>query len=79
MTKEEFMASGVNRLRDLRQEYGLALWGLAGRAGVSASTLSAIERWDYLPTPPVRQRIAEALGVEASAIWPECGLGGERG
>jgi DNA-binding XRE family transcriptional regulator len=79
MTKEEFMASRANRLRVLRQEHELALWGLAARAGVSASTLSAIERWDYLPTPPVRQRIAEALGVEASAIWPECGLIGERG
>jgi DNA-binding XRE family transcriptional regulator len=73
------MAIGSNRLRDLRREHGLALWGLAARAGVSASTLSAIERWDYLPTPPVRQRIADALGVEASAIWPECGLVGERG
>jgi lambda repressor-like predicted transcriptional regulator len=71
------MASGINRLRALRNEQGLALWGLAARAGVSASTLSAIERWDYLPTPPVRQRIADALGVDASAIWPEGGFGGE--
>ena len=73
------MASGMNRLRALRNEQELALWGLAARAGVSASTLSAIERWDYLPTPPVRQRIAEALGVEASAIWPECGPAVEAG
>jgi lambda repressor-like predicted transcriptional regulator len=67
------MGSGANRLRDLRRDHGLALWGLAARSGVSASTLSAIERWDYLPTPPTRQRIADALGVEAAAIWPECG------
>jgi len=67
------MGSGANRLREFRREHGLALWGLAARTGVSTSTLSAIERWDYLPTPPVRQRIADALGVEASAIWPECG------
>ena len=73
------MGSGTNRLRELRKEQGLALWGLAARTGVSASTLSAIERWDYLPTPPVRQRIAEALGVEASAIWPEFGLAAEAG
>jgi DNA-binding XRE family transcriptional regulator len=70
------MAHGTNRLRDLRGEHGLALWGLAARAGVSASTLSAIEKWDYLPTSPVRRRIAAALGVEASAIWPECGISG---
>jgi DNA-binding XRE family transcriptional regulator len=62
-----------NRLKGFRRERELALWGLAARSGVSASTLSAIERWDYLPTPPVRQRIADALGVEVSAIWPECG------
>ena len=79
MTAGGVMASGTNRLRVLRQEHELALWGLAARAGVSASTLSAIERWDYLPTPPVRQRIAEALGVEPSAIWPECGLVGDHG
>ncbi len=68
------MAIGCNRLQALRSGQGLALWGLAARAGVSASTLSAIERWDYLPTPPVRRRIAEALGVEASSIWPEGGI-----
>jgi DNA-binding XRE family transcriptional regulator len=71
------MATGSNRLRDLRREHGLALWGLAARTGVSASTLSAIERWDYVPTRPVRQRIADALGVELSAIWPERGPAGE--
>ncbi len=68
-----------NRLKEFRRERELALWGLAARSGVSASTLSAIERWDYVPTLPVRQRIAEALGVEASAIWPECGHNEERG
>ena len=65
---------GKNRLRELRRERSLAQWGLAALTGVSASTISAIERWDYLPSPPVRRRISEALGVEASAIWPECGL-----
>jgi DNA-binding XRE family transcriptional regulator len=68
------MGSGTNRLQELRQERGLAQWGLSARTGVSASTVSAIERWDYKPSAPVRQRIADALGVEVSAIWPECGL-----
>jgi DNA-binding XRE family transcriptional regulator len=66
-----------NRLREFRREQELALWGLAARAGVSPSTLSAIERWDYLPSPPVRQRIADALGVNVLAIWPEGGPAGE--
>ncbi len=69
------MGSRINRLQALRREHGLALWGLSARTGVSASTLSAIERWDYMPTPPVRQRIAESLGVEPSAIWPEGEIG----
>jgi DNA-binding XRE family transcriptional regulator len=63
----------MNRLREFRREHGLALWGLTARTGVSASTLSAIERWDYVPTSHVQQRIADALGVDVSAIWPECG------
>jgi lambda repressor-like predicted transcriptional regulator len=77
MQWEDSMGSGANRLRDLRREHGLALWGLAARTGVSASTLSAIERWDYMPTPPVRQRIADALGIEVSVIWPEGGPAGQ--
>ena len=72
------MGSGMNRLRELRREHGLALWGLAARTGVSASTLSAIERWDYIPSPPVRQRIAEALGVEEQFVWPEMSHGSSK-
>lgn len=64
----------TNRLRTIRKDHGLALWGLAARAGVSATTLSAVERWDYLPSPAVRQRIANALGVDVLAIWPDCGV-----
>lgn len=60
-----------NRLREFRKDQGLALWGLAARSHVSASLLSAIEKWDYRPGPEVRRRIAAALGVEPSVIWPE--------
>ena len=68
---------GANQLRELRRERGLALWGLAARSGVSATTLSAVERWGYLPSPGVRRRIASALGVDVLAIWPGCDLDGE--
>ena len=68
---------GTNNLRELRRHRGLALWGLAARAGVSATTLSAVERWGYLPSPAVRRRVAAALGVDVLAIWPGCGLDGE--
>jgi lambda repressor-like predicted transcriptional regulator len=61
----------MNNLKAIRAARDLALWGLAARARVSATTLSAVERWDYLPGPGVRQRVAVALGVPATDIWPE--------
>jgi DNA-binding XRE family transcriptional regulator len=60
-----------NHLRTLRRAQGLALWGLAARAGTSPTTLSAIEHWGYQPRAPLRERIATALGVNVSDIWPE--------
>ena len=63
----------MNNLKTIRAEQGLALWGVAARARVSATTLSAVERWDYLPGPDVRRRVAAALGVDETTIWPETG------
>jgi DNA-binding XRE family transcriptional regulator len=60
-----------NRLRELRQGQRLPLWGLAVRAGTTATTLSAIERWGYRPGADLCARIAAALKVPVSAIWPE--------
>ena len=60
----------MNNLRAIRKAQRLALWGLAARTGVSATTLSAIERWDYMPGPDVRHRIAVALGVSVADVWP---------
>jgi len=31
----------------------------------------ATERWGYVPSPAVRQRLAAALGVEVRDIWPD--------
>jgi DNA-binding XRE family transcriptional regulator len=72
MTREIQGAGGtdMNHLRPLRTSRELALWGLAARSGVSATTLSAIERWDYSPSDGVRRRIAAALDVEVDEIWP---------
>jgi DNA-binding XRE family transcriptional regulator len=60
-----------NHLKELRQARGLPLWGLAVRAGTTATTLSAVERWGYQPSSDLCQRIAAALGVPVEAIWPE--------
>jgi DNA-binding XRE family transcriptional regulator len=64
---------GANNLKAIRQAQGLALYGLAARAGVSPTTLCAVEKWGYCPTASVRQRIEAALGVTTREIWPELG------
>jgi len=60
-----------NRLRSFRQARGFAIYGLAVLAQCSPTTIGAVERWDYKPTLPVRTRLAQALGVALSDIWPE--------
>jgi DNA-binding XRE family transcriptional regulator len=60
----------ANRLRDVRQQKGMAQKGLSAHSGVSTATLSAVEKWGYLPTQLTREKIAEALNVPAEAIWP---------
>jgi DNA-binding XRE family transcriptional regulator len=59
------------RLRDLRQQRGLAIYGLAVRARCSPSTIGAAERWGYRPSSAVCDRIAAALEVTVEDIWPE--------
>lgn len=59
----------TNNLKSLRQDRGLALYGLAALAGASPTTLSAIERWNDRPTVSVRGRIAAALSVQVTDIW----------
>ncbi len=63
---------GNGKLRELRKAAGFtSVWGLAAKAGVSGGTISNAERYDYRPGPKVRARIADALGVPESEIWPE--------
>jgi DNA-binding XRE family transcriptional regulator len=63
--------SGNTRLRALRLERGLAIYGLAVRAQCSPTTLGAVERWGYRPSTAVCERIAAALEVSVEDIWPE--------
>lgn len=60
-----------NKLRELRQAQNLSQWGLAVDVGTSTAMLSAIERWGYQPRADLCERIAAALGVAVSDIWPE--------
>jgi DNA-binding XRE family transcriptional regulator len=60
-----------NNLKSLRQAQGLAQYGLAALARVSPTTIQAAEKWGHLPSRPVRQRLATALGVRPMDIWPD--------
>jgi transcriptional regulator with XRE-family HTH domain len=59
------------RLRDLRLERGLTQVELAVAARVAVGTISFAERDVRHPMPLVRERIARALGVSRTDIWPE--------
>ena len=61
----------MNRLRELRHQRGLAMWALAARSRVHPSQLTGIERHHYMPGPIIRDRIASALGVPVTEIWPD--------
>lgn len=59
------------RLRGLRLERGLTLEGLAGRAGVSRSMISLIERGESSPTASVLHRLATGLGTTLASLFGE--------
>jgi DNA-binding XRE family transcriptional regulator len=61
----------TNRLKQFRESRRLAQYGLAVMASTSPTTIIAIERYGLRPSVPVRQRIAQALGVPEAEIWPE--------
>ena len=61
------------RLRALRMEHGLTLDGLAGRAGVSRSMISLVERCESSPTAAVLHRLATGLGTTLASLFAEEG------
>jgi transcriptional regulator with XRE-family HTH domain len=64
--------TNTNRvLRDLRARKGWSQERLARVAGVSLGTINQAERGLRLPTVMTQQRIAEALEVERTLLFPE--------
>lgn len=62
----------VGRLEAMRRERGLRQVDLAQAAGVSATSVSIAEA-GYVPSPRLRARIAAALDVPESELWPHKG------
>ena len=61
---------GPNRLRQIRKEQHISQAALAVRSGVSEPTQVKIELHDWIPSYAVQLRLAEALGVTITDIWP---------
>jgi len=59
------------RVKDLRQQRGWSQWALATRAGTSPTMLCAIEKHGHVPGPDLQRRIAQALEVSVTDLWPE--------
>ncbi len=58
------------RIKGLRQDAGLTLDDLAARSGVSRAMISKIERGESSPTAALLNRLAAALGVPLSGLFP---------
>ena len=53
-----------------RKRIGLSQKELGEKAGLGQGDVSRIESADWLPPTDVRQRLAEALGVEVETLFP---------
>ena len=60
-----------NKLKEYRTGQGLSMQELYAMSGVSPNTLVMIERYSHLPKPQTRQRLAKALQVDESILFPE--------
>lgn len=59
----------ATRVRDLRARQRLSLDALAGKAGVSRSMISLVERAESNPTAVVLEKLAAGLGVTLPALF----------
>ena len=58
----------ANMIREWREHRGLTQERLAARIGISAPSLSRIERGDQPYSQPILEALADALGCEPAAL-----------
>ena len=58
----------MESLQELRKAKKLTQLGMAESLGVDVATISGWERGKHRPTPAIRQRYAEALGITVEAL-----------
>jgi transcriptional regulator with XRE-family HTH domain len=61
----------AGRVRTLRADLGLSLDALAGKANVSRSMISLVERGESSPTAVVLEKIASGLGVSLATLFDD--------
>ncbi len=61
----------MNCVKEARLSLNLAQQGLAVKARVAPGLLVMIERYGYCPSPEVRARISQVLGINERELWPE--------
>lgn len=59
------------RLRELREERGISMRGLAQKSGLSANALSMIERGRTSPSVSTLYKLADAMGLPITAFFGE--------
>jgi transcriptional regulator with XRE-family HTH domain len=59
----------ANNLKENRRKCGISQSKLAEQAGISTQYIAMIELSRQFPTPEVLEQIAEALGIEAYALF----------
>src|SRR5215213_4487503 len=63
-----------HRVRDLRNARRLSQIELAAQASIARNTLNRIENGHLMPTAPVIEHLAEALGVDPGQLFAEPAL-----
>lgn len=59
----------INRVRELRGQFGMTQATLADRVGVSRQSINYIEQGTYAPSVTLALRIAAELGVRIEDIF----------
>jgi len=65
-----------NSFKKVRSSLGFPMIELAIKSGVSTATLVGIEKYEYIPGPVVRAKLAKALGVSEATLWPDLAKAG---
>jgi len=65
-----------NIVKETRLRLDLTIAEISVVSGCSSNTLVMVEKHNYLPKLRTRQKIADALKVDVSLLWPDVTEGG---